>query len=177
MVTIFLRLRVILERVLETVVIFLMTSLAVVVVLAVIYRKAGASFSWYDEVASIQLAWLTYYGAALAALKRAHIGFDGLVRALPLPLRVPALLLGEAVVIAFFAVLAWTGVQVHIALEGDYLVSLPEVPVQLTKSVIPISAVLFIIAQLLSLPDVIKKLRASNAAERTLETDRERIDP
>ncbi len=177
MVSIFLRLRALFERALETIAILLMTSLAVVVVLAVIYRKAGASFSWYDEVASIQLAWLTYYGAALAALKRAHIGFDGLVRALPLPLRVPALLLGEAVVIAFFAVLAWTGVQVHIALEGDYLVSLPWVPVQFTKSVIPIGAVLFILAQLLSLPDVIRRLLDSNAAERAAVAERERIDP
>ncbi len=175
--TLFLRLRAVFERALETIVILLMTSLAVVVVLAVIYRKAGSSFSWYDEVASIQLAWLTYYGAALAALRRAHIGFDGLVRALPLPLRVPALLLGEAVIIAFFAVLAWSGVQVHIALEGDYLVSLPWVPVQFTKSVIPIGAVLFIIAQLLSLPDMIQRLRAANAAERLANDGGGRIDP
>ena len=150
------RVRTGLERLLESVVIVLMASLAVVVVLAVIYRKAGASFSWYDEVASVQLAWLTYYGAALAALKRSHIGFSGLLDKMPPGLRTPAVLLGEAIVIAFFVVLAWTGVEVHYALEGDYLVSLPEVPVQLTKSVIPIGAVLFIAAQLLSLPDVLR---------------------
>ncbi|MFQ5784632.1 MAG: TRAP transporter small permease [Alphaproteobacteria bacterium] len=150
------RVRAAFERVLETVVILLMTSLAVVVLLAVVYRKAGASFSWYDEVASIQLAWLTYYGAALAALRRAHIGFDGLLRAMPPKLRVAAVLMAEAVVIGFFVVLAWTGVEVHYALEGDYLVSLPEVPVQLTKSVIPIGAVLFIAAQLMSLPEVLR---------------------
>ena len=32
-----------------------------------VYRKAGASLTWYDEIASILLAWVTYYGAALAA--------------------------------------------------------------------------------------------------------------
>ena len=37
-------------------------------------------------------------------------------------------------------------------LEGDTLTSLTWVPVQLTQSVIPIGAILFIICQLLSLP-------------------------
>ena len=55
---------------LEYIVIFLMMVLTLIVVVAVIYRKAGASLSWYDEVASVLLAWLTYYGAALAALIR-----------------------------------------------------------------------------------------------------------
>ena len=70
-----------LERMLEVWVMFLISALTVIVVLAVIWRKAGASFVWYDEVGSIMLAWITYYGAALAALKRAHIGFDGILLA------------------------------------------------------------------------------------------------
>ena len=56
-------------------VIFLLAGLAVVILVGVACRKLGISLVWYDEVASIMLAWLTYYGAALAALKRAHIGF------------------------------------------------------------------------------------------------------
>ena len=50
-------------------------------------------------------------------------------------------------VFGFFALLAWTGWVVLDVLEGDTLVSLPWVPVQLTQSVIPIGAVLFILAQ------------------------------
>jgi len=52
-----------------------MVTLSVVVIVAVCYRIAGDSLSWYDEVASILLAWITYYGAALAALQRKHVGF------------------------------------------------------------------------------------------------------
>ncbi|MCZ6483879.1 MAG: TRAP transporter small permease subunit [Alphaproteobacteria bacterium] len=154
------RLRNAFERVLETITVTLLISLAVVVVLAVIFRKLGSSFVWYDEVASVQLVWLTYYGAVLAALKRAHIGFPGLVNAMPPAFRVASVLLAEAIVIAFFAVVAWTGVQVHYALAGDYLVSLPEVPVQLTKSVMPIGAVLFIVAELIVLPQLIRDAHA-----------------
>ncbi|MGI9301445.1 MAG: TRAP transporter small permease [Gammaproteobacteria bacterium] len=143
-----------LERLLEVIVIGLLLSLVMVVVLAVIFRKSGFSLVWYDEVASIMLAWLTYYGAALAALRRAHIGFSGLVDAVHLPLRLILVVIGEVCVFAFFVILAWVGYQVLLVLEGDTLVSLPEVSTQFTQSVIPIGAGLFILAQTLSLPDV-----------------------
>lgn len=149
-----------LERFLNVVVILLMISLTVIVVVAVIYRKAGASLTWYDEVASILLAWLTYWGAALAALKRGHIGFDGLVRVMPIPWRLTAVVVAEICVITFFCVLAWTGWIVLEALEGDTLVSLPEVPVTLTQSVMPITAVLIIFCQVISLTRYWRDLEA-----------------
>ena len=142
-------------RFLEALVLLLMASLAMVVVVGVGFRKAGASLVWYDEVASILLAWLTYYGAALAALNRAHIGVPTLVDSLPGKVRVGVMLLAEALVLAFFAVLAWAGFRVLAVLGGTSLVSLPWVPMSLAQSVIPIGAVLFIVAQLLSLPDAL----------------------
>jgi len=153
------RLRLAFERLLASIVGLLLVTLTVVVVVAVVYRWAGHSLVWYDEVASVLLAWLTYYGAALAALKRAHIGFTGLVDGLAPRPRVAAVLFGEACVIGFFALLAWTGWQVLQVLQGLHLVSLPWVPVQLTQSVIPIGAALFIVAQLLSLPEVLRRAR------------------
>ena len=145
---------------LEYLVITLMIALTMIVVVAVIYRKAGASLSWYDEVASVLLAWLTYYGAALAALHRGHIGFNGLVNAMQPSLRLPVIIIAEAFVFGFFALLAWVGVNVLQILEGDALTSLPQVPTRLTQSVIPIGAVLFIIAESLSLPDVWRQAKS-----------------
>lgn len=142
------------QRLLVVITFGLMLSLVVVVVLAVVYRKAGASLVWYDEVASIMLAWLTYYGAALAALRRAHIGFPGIVEAVRPPLRLILIVVGEICVFGFFILLAWVGYHVVLALEGDTLVSLPDVSTQFTQSVIPVGAVLFVIAQALSLPKV-----------------------
>lgn len=159
------RLAQVLERLLEAVVIVLMFSLTVVVVVAVVYRKAGASLVWYDEVASIMLAWLTYYGASLAALKRGHIGFEGLIAALPSGQRLACVIIGEAFVFGFFAVMAWTGWVVLQVLSGDTLVSLPDVPVQFTQSVIPIGAVLFIICEAISLPRYWRELREGYVGE------------
>ena len=159
------RIRTALSRLLETAVVLLVLSLTVVVVVAVIYRKAGASLSWYDEVASILLAWITYYGAALAALKRQHIGFDGLIRALPRAWQAIALVVAEIAVFGFFILLAWTGWIVLEVLEGDTLISLPSVSVQLTQSVIPIGAILFILCEALSLPDYWRHLRDGTGHE------------
>ena len=152
--------RALFERLLETITVFLIISLALVVVLGVIYRWSGASLSWYDEIASVQLAWLTYYGASLAALKRAHIGFPGLVNTMPPGLRVVSVLLAEAIVIGFFLILAWYGYIVLVVLEGDTLISLPWISTQVTQSVIPIGAVLFIIAELLNMPQIMREASA-----------------
>jgi TRAP-type C4-dicarboxylate transport system permease small subunit len=142
------------ERLLETITVLLIISLAVVVVLGVIFRWAGESLSWYDEVASVQLAWLTYYGASLAALKRAHIGVPGLIVAVPPLYRVPLVICSEIVTIGFFLILAWYGYIVLVILEGDTLISLPWIGTQFTQSVIPIGAILFVIAEILNLPQI-----------------------
>lgn len=137
---------------LEWFLILQMIALTIVVVYAVVSRKLGASLSWYDEIAAIQLCWITYYGAALAALKRKHIGFDGALLSLPPLLRAAGIVVAEVLVLSFFLLLAWSGWEILKILEGMNLISLTFVPVQLTQSVIPIGAVLFIVAEILSLP-------------------------
>jgi TRAP-type C4-dicarboxylate transport system permease small subunit len=146
-------------RLLESIVIVLMALLAVEVTVGVVFRYVGYSLVWYDEVASIGLAWVTYYGAALAALKRSHIGVPELVRMLPPGLRVPLAVFAEAIVLAFFVVLAWVGYEVLEVLASDTLVSLPAVSVAYAQSVIPIGSVLFIIAQVFALPEVLREAR------------------
>ena len=147
------------ERALEVIAMFLIVSLAVVVVLGVVYRWSGEALSWYDEIASVQLAWLTYYGAALAALKRSHIGVPGLIAVLPPKYRMPLVFIAELVVIGFFMVMAWYGYVVLVILEGDTLISLPFIGTQFTQSVIPIGAILFIIAECLNLPQIWREAR------------------
>lgn len=141
------------QRFLEYVVLGLVAGLAVLVVVGVAFRKLGAALVWYDEVAAILLSWLAYYGAALAALRRAHIGFPKLARRAPVAVRRGVYVLRTAVVIAFFAVTAWAGWRVLDVLGGTSLVGLPWMPTRVTQSVIPIGAVLFIVAELLTVPD------------------------
>lgn len=154
-----------LETVLEWTVIVLMVALTIVVIVAVLFRLAGDSLSWYDEVAAIQLSWITYYGASLAALKRRHIGLDSVLLAVPMPARMGCLAAAEIIVIGFFVILAMTGWQVLTVLEGDMLVSLTWVPVQFTQSVIPIGGALFVLCEVLSLPEYWRMTAAGKSLE------------
>lgn len=142
------------EKALELITMALMVSLALTVIVGVGFRWADNALEWYDEVASILLAWLTYYGASLGALKRAHIGVPGMVAAMPPKYRIPSVIFAEACVFAFLGGLTWFGVVVMNALEGETLVTLETVSLGFTQSVIPIGAVLYMIAELMNLPQI-----------------------
>lgn len=147
------------DRMLEVIAAVMMAAVTLIIVSGFVFRWLGESLVWYDEVAAISLAWLTYYGGALAALRGAHIGFPGLVNAMPANWRVAATFFASAITIFFFALLAYTGIKVVQILQGDTLVSIPEVSLQVTQSVIPITAVLFVIAELLKLPGLLREAR------------------
>ena len=86
---------------------------------------------------------------------------------MPPAIRVPVVLLAEFIVIGFFALMGWLGIEVLQVLEGDTLVSLPVVPTTLTQSVIPIGAALFIIAQILSFPEMLDNARKGSTHSKT----------
>src|SRR5687768_12441154 len=106
-----------------------MTALAVEVTAGVVFRYSGYSLVWYDEVATILLAWVTFYGSALAVLKHAHLGVPEIVKMMPTGLRVAATALAQALTLGFFVLLAWTGYSILDILASDRLVSLPMVSV------------------------------------------------
>ena len=143
------------ERALEWLVMVLMAALAAEVTVGVIFRTLGESLEWYDEVASILLAWLTFYGSALASVKRAHIGCPELMALLPRTPKVVFRAIAEVLTIGFFLLMGWMGYQVLGVLDTDYLISLPSIPVSWVQSVVPISAVLIIAAELITLPKVL----------------------
>jgi TRAP-type C4-dicarboxylate transport system permease small subunit len=152
------------ERFLEGICIVLMTALAAEVVVGVVFRYTGHSLVWYDEVATILLAWVTFYGAALAVLKHAHMGVPEVVRMLPRGPRVVAALVAQLCTLAFFVLLAWLGAEILEVLATDRLVSLPDIPVAYANSVIPISAALMAIGQLLVFPEVLRRARLDSDA-------------
>jgi TRAP-type transport system small permease protein len=157
------KIRVHYERALEWLVFVLMAVLAVEVIIGVVYRSLGASLVWYDEVASILLAWLSFYGSALASVKRAHIGCPEVMAFLPPRPKFAFRLLAEVFTIGFFILMGWVGYRVLGVLETDHLVSLPSVPVSWAQSVVPISAVLIVLAELITLPKVLANALAPPA--------------
>ena len=162
-------LRRIYDRLLEAIAVVLIVAVTAIVTMGFAYRWVGESLVWYDEVAAIALCWLTYYAGALAALRGAHIGFAGFVNALPAGWRVAATLFASAVTIFFFALLAVMGTQVVQILKGDTLVSIPEVSLQVTQSVIPVASALFVIAELIRLPDLLRQAQRGPLVDHELQ--------
>ena len=136
---------------LEGIVVFLVIALAVVVTLGFVTRYLGSPLSWYDELAA------------------AHITCPSVLNMCPPSIRVPIALLAEAITIGFFVFLGLASYQVMLILENVGMVSLPEVSMQLVHSAIPVASVLFIIAELLRLPDVLKSARGRGFIDHELE--------
>lgn len=141
---------------LERVVMFLMVLLALEVTLGIVFRTVGQSLVWYDEVASVLLAWLTFYGSALASVKRGHIGCPEVVDQLSAPVRRAVSIFSQLLVILFFALLGWVGLSILPILAGDALVSLPWVPMSFVQSVIPVSSALILVAETMNLIDLLR---------------------
>jgi TRAP-type C4-dicarboxylate transport system permease small subunit len=146
---------------LEIVVMLLVVALAVEVTIGVVFRSLGRSLAWYDELASVMLAWLTFYGSALASVKRAHISCPELVEQASPPVRRALNIVAQLLVIAFFAVLGWVGASILPILAGDALVSLPEIPMSVVQSVIPVSCVLILVAEVIQLLLLLRPTDAS----------------
>ena len=148
-------------RVLEVVVIVLVVALAAEVTLGIVFRALGRSLSWYDEVASVMLAWLTFYGSALASVRRAHISCPEVVDQASPRTKRALNIVAQVLVIAFFVLLGWIGASILPIIAGEALVSVPEVSMAVVQSVVPISCVLIVIAEVLYL---VALLRADPAA-------------
>lgn len=154
-----------LDRVLAGIVVFLVLALSAVVMLGFMSRLLDMPLSWTGEVAGIGLAWLTFYGSALAAGRGAHIASPSILAVMPRSLRLFTAILSEALVILFFIMLFWTGMQVIEVLQGSNLVSLPAVSQQLSESALPIGAALFVIAEVLRLPELFREVSGGEIRE------------
>jgi TRAP-type C4-dicarboxylate transport system permease small subunit len=149
--------RTIYGKFLEGLVITLMIVLFLEVTIGVIFRTLGHALSWYDEVASVLLAWLTFYGSALASFKRAHIGCPEIIQDLSEKWRRPLSIFAQLIVIAFFVTLCFVGLDIMPVLATDTMTSLPNIPMNIVQSVIPISCVFILVCEIDELIRIIRR--------------------
>jgi TRAP-type transport system small permease protein len=102
----------------------------------------------------VLLAWLTFYGSALASVRRAHIGCPEVVDMLSWPAKRKVAIIVQILVIAFFVLLGVMGTRIMPMLASDTLVSVA-IPMNFVLSVIPISSLLIVIAEVTYLVDLI----------------------
>lgn len=138
-------------RALEVVVAALVIGLALEVTVGVVFRALGRSLAWYDELASVMLAWLTFYGSALASVRRAHISCPEIVDQASPRVKRTLNIVAQVFVIAFFALLGWIGASILPIIASESLVSVPAVSMAVVQSVIPVSCALILVAEMLHL--------------------------
>jgi|TARA_A100001011_G_scaffold367108_1_gene420255 TRAP-type C4-dicarboxylate transport system permease small subunit len=141
------------DKTLEFILFLMMIALATVVIMGVSFRWSGHALTWYDEVASMQLAWLTYYGSAYAALKGGHISVPSILKSFPLYIRKPLFFVSKLLVYGFFILLTYYGFKVLVLVQGETLTTLEWFPQPLAQSVIPVASILFIISETLNFKD------------------------
>ena len=83
---------------------------------------------------------------------------------LPTGLRVTVTVLAQLFTLSFFVLLAWVGYSILEILADDRLTSLPQVSAPYANSVIPISAVLMVLGQILVFPEVLREARRPEPA-------------
>lgn len=130
-------------KLVEYIVIGLMVAMFGIVVLAVIFRKAGHSISWYDEFAGYILVWVTFWGAVVALERRRHIGFETLVEMMPALLQNMVMSVVYLLLIFLNLILVKYGWRLTTELSGETAITL-RVPVGYINVVIPVAAFLML---------------------------------
>ncbi len=137
---------------LQAVTLVLLVGLTVVVLLGISFRYSGYSLIWYDEAASVLLAWITFTGAALAMHRSAHLGFNGLLFGLNLAGRLALFWSVEVLVLGTLAVVAWAGWAILDIFGNETLTTLRFLPRSFVQGILPVSAVLMIVGRILTAP-------------------------
>lgn len=139
------------------VVILLMTAMTLLVITAVIFRKAGHSISWYDEFAGYILVWVTFWGAVIALERKRHIGFESLVELMPISIRKMVMSFVYSLLIFLNLILIKYGWRLTTELSGETAITLP-IPIGYINAVIPVTASLMLILCLIQIVELwIKK--------------------
>jgi TRAP-type C4-dicarboxylate transport system permease small subunit len=143
-------------RLIEYIVIVLMFAMFFIVVVGVIFRKAGHSISWYDEFAGYILVWVTFWGAVVALEKKRHIGFETLVELLPKFLQKIVMSLVYLLLTFLNFILIKYGWKLTTELGGETAITLP-IPIGYINAVVPLSGSFMFILCLIHLVEMWRK--------------------
>lgn len=149
-----------LVRIEETVVVAMLTGLASLQILQVLFRYfLNQPLHWVDESSRFLFAYMIMIGAGLATAKAAQFSIDFIKELMPLSLQVIAEVLVRAGVIAFAIVLLRSGIRLAVATSGQTSASL-QVPYTFPYSSMPLGAALILFHALMGIPEHIRRVTA-----------------
>jgi TRAP-type C4-dicarboxylate transport system permease small subunit len=114
----------------------------------------NASVSWGEELPAYLLATLTFLGAAYLTRTNEHIGFDGVIRAMPPAMQRIAFVFNLAMMSAFAAALAYFGGIATWSFWGRQLISI-DLPMSLFRGAMPVGALIMLAICLIRLAGIV----------------------
>ena len=89
---------------------FLIAGMVALTLLQVVSRYMDAGFEWTEELARLDLIYLTFFGAIVASQRREHLRIDILVTALPAHWRRTVRIAVDLASITVLMVVVWQGI-------------------------------------------------------------------
>lgn len=119
-------------------------AICVILFAQVVFRYAGDSLGWSEEVSRHLLVAITFLGGTVAYKRASFIGLQGVGHSLGPAFQRSVVLVLQVLTLACFALIAWFGAAYTIKAAEHTSASL-QIPMSIPYSVIPISALVFIV--------------------------------
>ena len=94
----------------EAITAFLIAGMVALTLLQVVSRYMDAGFEWTEELARLDLIYLTFFGSVVASQRREHLRIEILVHALPAGWRRAVGIAVDLASIAVLMVVVWQGI-------------------------------------------------------------------
>ncbi|HOW46013.1 MAG TPA: TRAP transporter small permease [Rubrivivax sp.] len=119
-------------------------AICVILFAQVLFRYAGDSLGWSEEVSRHLLVAITFLGGTVAYKRASFIGLQGIGHRFGPAFQRAVLRVLQLLTLACFALIAWFGAAYTIK-AGEHTSSSLQIPMSIPYAVIPIAAVVFIV--------------------------------
>ena len=128
----------------EKILLVIGTAICVILFAQVVFRYAGASLGWSEEVSRHLLVAITFLGGTVAYKRASFIGLQGFGHKLG-PTVQQAIVVGlQVLTLACFGVIAWFGLAYTIK-AAEHTSSSLQIPMSIPFAVIPVASVVFVL--------------------------------
>ncbi len=133
-----------LNRAVERLLMLIGAAICVILFAQVVFRYAGDSLGWSEEVSRHLLVAITFLGGSVAYKRASFIGLQGLGHRFGPAFQRDVVVLLQVLTLACFGLIAWFGTGYTLKAAEHTSASL-QIPMSIPYAVIPISALIFIV--------------------------------
>ena len=119
------------------------TVICIILFAQVVFRYAGASLGWSEEVSRHLLVAITFLGGTVAYKRASFIGLQGLGHRLGPAVQQIIVVCLQVLTLALFALIAFFG-AIYTIKAGEHTSSSLQIPMSIPFAVIPVAAVIFV---------------------------------